>query len=59
MLSVEGLQVRAICVLEAAAAVRFIGAVGELGSAGAGELGAFDDALQPSSIRSRARYDAK
>ena len=45
--------------LEVAAAVRFMGAVGELGSAGAGELGAFDDALQPSSTRTRARLDAK
>jgi hypothetical protein len=58
-LSIEGLQVRVTCVLDVAEAIRFIGAVGELGSAGAGEFGVFDDALQPSSIRSRARHDAK
>jgi hypothetical protein len=58
-LSVEGLQASVICVLEVAAAIRFTGAVGELRSADAGELGAFDDELQPSSIKSRARDDAK
>jgi hypothetical protein len=46
-LSVEGPQVSMTWVLEVAAATRFIGAVGELGSAGAGEFGLFVDALQP------------
>jgi hypothetical protein len=45
--SVEAAQVNVICVLEVATAIRFIGAVGGVGSAAVVEFGVFTDALQP------------